>query len=328
MRVGIVGCGLVGRKRAGALAGARLTACADPVVERARELAGPAGARACEDWREVVASPEVDLVVVATPHDGLAEVSLAALRHGKHVLVEKPAARTPEELAPVAAEADRNGLLVHVGFNHRYHRALRKARELVGQGALGPLLWVRGRYGHGGRPGMEREWRADPRRSGGGELIDQGVHLIDLARWFLGDFTRVQGLARTFFWPQPVDDNAFLLLETAAGQVALLHASTTEWKNLFSLELYGRNAKLQIDGLGGSYGTERLTFHRMLPGMGPPETTIWEYPMADDSWSVEVAEFLDDIRLGRRPSSGLPDAAAALHVVHLVYEESRRAHHA
>ncbi len=327
MRVGIVGCGLVGRKRAEALAGATLVACADRLPERARALAQPAGARATGDWREVVSAPDVDLVVVATPHDGLAEITLAAVREGKHVLVEKPAARSVAELEPVLGEAARSRARVRVGFNHRYHRALRQARRIVDQGTLGPLLYVRARYGHGGRPGMEREWRADPRISGGGELIDQGVHLVDLARWFLGDFERARGLARTFFWRQPVDDNAFLLLETAAGQVAWLHASTTEWKNLFSFELTGRDAKLQIDGLGGSYGTERLTLYRMLPQMGPPETTAWEYPMADDSWAVEFAEFLDDIRLGRQPSPGLSDALAALHVVSDIYQEPRRAHH-
>ena len=133
---------------------------------------------------------------------------------------------------------------MRVGFNHRYHPALRKARELVDAGALGPLMFVRGRYGHGGAARLRAEWRADPARSGGGELIDQGVHLIDLARWFLGDFAAVDGRRRArYFWDMPVDDNAFLLLRTAAGQVAFLHVSCTEWKNLFSLEIYGRDGQ-------------------------------------------------------------------------------------
>ena len=136
-----------------------------------------------------------------------------------------------------------------------------------------------------------------PKRSGGGELIDQGVHLIDLARWFLGEFAEVARLrAMTYFWNMPVDDNAFLLLQDGRRQrCAFLHASCTEWKNTFSFEIYGRDGKLQIDGLGGSYGVERLTWYKMLPEMGPPETTIWEYPMADNSWEVELAEFLEDI---------------------------------
>src|SRR5262245_48201353 len=159
MRVGIIGCGLVGKKRAEALGDSALVACADTDPERARALASHSKALATTDWRAVTDAPGLDLVVVATPHDQLAPLTLAAIRAGKHVLVEKPAARSAAELAPVIAEADERGALVHVGFNHRHHRAFRKARELVDAGALGPLMFLRARYGHGGRPGYEREWR-------------------------------------------------------------------------------------------------------------------------------------------------------------------------
>lgn len=322
--VGIVGCGAIGRKRANVLGqAARLVACADVEVDRACSVAG-GRARATTDWREVVDASDVDAVVVATPHDSLAAVTTAAIEAGKHVLVEKPAARTPAELESVMAAAAARRVHVHVGFNHRYHRAMRKAKAIVDAGDLGDIMYVRGRYGHGGRPGYEREWRADPARSGGGELIDQGPHLIDLARWFLdADFSDIQGFSHTYFWDMPVDDNAFLLLRTPAGQTASLHVSCTEWKNLFSLEIYGRIGKLEIFGLGGSYGVERLTWYRMLPEMGPPETTAWEYPMQDDSWRVETAEFLDDIRLDREPSAGLQDAYRALAVIDRVYRQRR-----
>jgi predicted dehydrogenase len=185
-------------------------------------------------------------------------------------------------------------------------------------------MYVRGRYGHGGRTGYDKEWRANPALSGGGELIDQGVHLIDLARWFLGDFVDVYGFVHTYYWQMPVEDNGFMLLKTAERRVAWLHASWTEWKNLFSFEIFGRLGKLDIAGLGGSYGTERLAYYRMLPEMGPPETTIWEYPMVDASWEVEFAELLADIRLGRQPAAGLHDARAALQIVERIYEVSGR----
>jgi predicted dehydrogenase len=317
--VGIVGCGLIGRKRAAALCGARLAACADTDAARAGSLAAPVGAAVCDGWRDLVCRDDVGIVVVATTNDALAEISIAALQAGKHVLVEKPAARNVAELDGVIAAARAAGRLVRVGFNHRYHPALRKAREIFESGALGPMMFVRGRYGHGGRLGYEKEWRADPAKSGGGELIDQGVHLIDLAGCFLGDFTEVAGHAATYFWKMPVDDNAFLTLRTAGGQTAFLHVSCTEWKNLFSLEIYGRDAKLAIDGLGGSYGVERLAYHKMLPQMGPPETAVWEYPGTDTSWAAEFGEFLEDIRLGREPSAGLPAARAALEVVARIY---------
>ena len=320
--VAIVGCGLIGRKRADALGGATLVACADIEVERARSLASRAKATATADWREVIKRDDVDVVIVSTINSLLAEVSAAAVNAGKHVLVEKPAARNVAELDSVIAAQRRSGKLVHVGFNHRYHAALLKAKKLFDEGALGEMMFVRGRYGHGGRVGYEKEWRADPKLAGGGELIDQGVHLIDLARMFLGDFETIDGFAKTYFWDMPVDDNAFLLLRTREAKTASLHVSCTEWKNLFSLEIYGRNAKLHIEGLGGSYGLERLAYYRMLPEMGPPETTIWEFPRADESWLIETAEFLDDIRTGRKPSATLDDARAALSVVDTIYDRS------
>jgi predicted dehydrogenase len=226
------------------------------------------------------------------------------------------------EIDTVIDAAARCSQLVRVGFNHRYHPALLKARALFESGALGPLMFVRGRYGHGGRIGYDKEWRADPAVAGGGELIDQGVHLIDLSRWFLGDFTTVSGFARTYFWQMPVDDNAFLLLRTPVDQAAFLHVSCTEWKNLFSLEIYGKEGKLHVEGLGGSYGVERLSFYKMLPEMGPPETTIWEYPRGDRSWALEFEEFIEDIRLSRQPVASLVDARAALAIVEEIQRQS------
>jgi len=322
-RVAIVGCGLIGQKRASSLGEARLVVCCDSILERAEALSLlHSGAETSAHWGAAVTRPDVDIVVVATTHDLLAPVARAAAEAGKHVLVEKPAGRRPAELDPVIAAAEAAGVIVRVGFNHRYHRALRKARELVDSGAMGRLMFLRGRYGHGGRPGYEKEWRADPHIAGGGEVIDQGVHLIDLAHWFLGDFTEVKSFIGTFFWGIRVEDNGFLLLRTESGQVAFLHASWTEWKNTFSLEIYGERGKLEIIGLGGSYGTERLAYYEMQPEMGPPPTTVWEYPMADDSWQVEFNDFLTDTRAGRSSGSGLRDARAALSIVERVYQEN------
>jgi predicted dehydrogenase len=323
LRIGIIGCGLIGQKRASALgSGGKLVACADINLARAEALAAKMGATAHDDWRHLLSREDIDAVVVATLHDSLAEITHAAVDAGKHVLVEKPAARNADELRPLIAAANKADVKVHVGFNHRYHRALQKAKALVDSGAIGELMFIRARYGHGGRVGYDREWRANPALSGGGELIDQGPHLIDLSRWFLGDFTEIDGYAHTYYWDMPVDDNAFLTLKTPNKQVAFLQVSCSEWKNLFSMEIYGRDGKLEISGLGGSYGVERLTWYRMLPEMGPPETTSWEYPMADNSWALEMAEFYEDIHLDREPAAGLKDALAALEIITTIYKES------
>ncbi len=322
MRLAVVGCGLIGAKRCAAAEGHEVAVVCDSDAGRAAALAARTGARAVADWREAVAA-DVDIVVVATPHDRLAAIALAAVEAGRHVLVEKPAGRSSAELRPIAAAAAARGVLVKVGFNHRFHQAFKKAREIVDSGALGPLMFVRGRYGHGGRVGYEKEWRFVREISGGGELIDQGSHLIDLARWFLGDLTLAYGAAPTYFWNAAVDDNCFLALYAPTGAMAWLHASWTEWKNLFSFEIMGRDGKLQVDGLGGSYGVERLTFYRMTPQMGPPETIGWEYPQPDRSWSDELAELVAAIHERRQPLANIDDAIAALDIVGAVYAGGR-----
>ncbi|HEX4382572.1 MAG TPA: Gfo/Idh/MocA family oxidoreductase [Myxococcales bacterium] len=320
MRVGIAGCGLIGGKRAAAIRGSdSLAAAYDVVPARAAALAARhPGAQACGSLADLFA--RVDCVVVAATNDQLAPLATQALQAGKHVVMEKPGARTAKELEPLLALAARQGLTVKVGFNHRFHPAAQKAKQLLDGGACGPLMFVRARYGHGGRVGYDREWRADPAIAGGGELIDQGVHLIDLARWYFGaEFTQVDGRTATFFWKMPVDDNAFLTLATAEGQVAHLHASCTEWKNLFSFEIYARDAKLHLEGLGGSYGVERLYHYQMRPEMGPPDTVIYEYPGADQSWMLEWKDFAEAVEQRRPVCGGLDDALAALRVVDTVY---------
>ena len=326
MNYAIIGCGLIGKKRLSGLpAGSRLAVACDTNLSRAQELVQLAGGgRAVADFNEAVTDSAVEAVVVATINCNLAPVTLAAIRAGKHVIVEKPAGVTVRELDELIAAAEKHGVVVRAGFNHRYHPSFIKAREIFDSGVMGPLMFLRARYGHGGRVGYDREWRADPKLSGGGELIDQGVHLIDLAGIFLGEFTTVEGHATTYFWKMPVDDNAFLNLRNAAGNTAWLHVSCSEWKNLFSLEIYGRDAKLHWEGLGGSYGVERLTYYKMLPQMGPPETTIWEFPRGDESWKIEMTEFFDDIKLKRTPVPGLKEAKAALEVVEKIYKSGKR----
>jgi predicted dehydrogenase len=260
--------------------------------------------------------------MIATVNAALVPIASQALFAGKHVLAEKPGALSLRDLETLEKVAAQSEALYRIGYNHRFHPAFLKAREIFESGALGPMMFVRGRYGQGGRVGYEKEWRADPKLSGGGELIDQGVHLIDVAGVFLGEFTEVDGHVATYFWKMPVDDNAFLNLRTREGRTAWLHASCTEWKNMFSLEVYGRDGKLHMEGLGGSYGLERLTWYKMLPQMGPPETTTWEYPRGDESWKIEMEEFFEDIRLKRTPVPGLKEAKAVLRVVDRIYAKA------
>ena len=322
-RYAIIGCGSVGLKRLNAIPKGRLAVACDTNLDRAERFVKlSASGCAMRDFRSAVRDDSVDIVIVSCINSLLAPVASDALRAKKHVFIEKPAGVNSREIQGLMRLADKHRRYVRVGFNHRFHPAISKAYKLVRSGAIGKLMFVRGRYGHGGRLGYEKEWRMDPVRSGGGELIDQGVHLIDLARWFLGDFKVVEGFAGTYFWKSNVDDNAFLSLRTKADKLAWLHVSWTEWKNLFSFEIYGRTGKLHVDGLGGSYGLERLYYYKMLPQMGFPTTRVWAFRRLDDSWTKEIRFFEEDISKSRKPKPGLTDALAAMRCVEATYKKS------
>ncbi len=323
MRVVIVGCGLIGKKRAKSLGDAKLVACCDTDKKKALDFS------VCHEnipyfisIHDLLEEVEFDIIILSTTHNSLPELINIGIENNKHILVEKPAARFSYELEGFYEKAEKKNCKVRIGFNHRYHRALVKAKEIISSGQLGELMFIRGRYGHGGRLGYEKEWRAKPSVSGGGELIDQGSHLIDLSRMFLGDFVKVDGFACNYFWKMPVDDNAFLSLRNKKGNTAFLQVSCTEWKNTFSFEIYGRKGKIEIDGLGGSYGTEKIIYYKMLTEMGPPETYSWEFPMKDNSWEIEFKEFVKDILDDRKPIPGIKDAIENLKIINKIYKQS------
>jgi len=283
----------MGRKRAAVLAPDRLAACYDVDSGAAQELARGAGAVPCGSLDELLERTP-DVVVAATSHDALAETASRALASGAHVLVEKPGARTVDELSAVVEQAASAARLLRIGFNHRFHPGISRAAEEALSGAHGEIMFVRGRYGHGGRLGYEREWRMRPEVSGGGELMDQGMHLLDLSHWLLGSLPLHSALLRTNFWDVAVEDNAVLILGdpgAARGPWSTFHVSWSEWKNEFALEIYCRRAKLHVSGLWGSYGPQTLRVFRMRPELGPPDVEVLEYGRDDVSWAAEWRYF-------------------------------------
>jgi predicted dehydrogenase len=325
MNVAIVGAGLIGRKRAAVVAndpGARLALTVDIDMERAQTLARDFGGEAASDWRRAVDARDIDIVIVSTVNKFLAPVSMAAMNEGKHVLCEKPLGRSVAESTEILRAASAKGRVLKTGFNHRYHPAVSAAKELLDAGAIGRVMFLRCRYGHGARPGYEKEWRSDREISGGGELLDQGVHVIDLFRWFAGDFDSVMASTSTAYWEMDVEDNAFVIFRKKTGETATMHTSWTQWRNIFSFEVFGRDGYLVIDGLGGSYGTERLTVGRRAAGGGRPEERTFEYPGADVSWEREWADLVSAIKDGREPSGGALDGFMATYMVEKAYESA------
>src|SRR5271157_3677540 len=228
-----------------------ITLCAVADINEARAIdiaQDVSGCIAVKDWHKILVDKNIDAVLVATPHKWLAPISFAALEARKHVFCEKPSGVTAAEIKKNIVLAKQKNLVYMPGFNHRYHPAYMKAREIFEKGGIGKADFVRGRYGFGGRPGYGKEWRFSRRIAGGGELLDQGMHMIDMARWFLGDFEKVCGFAENFFWGGDVEDNGFLLMRTKTGQVASLHVSWTNWEWVHSFEIFGDKGYLLIDG--------------------------------------------------------------------------------
>lgn len=323
MKVGIVGCGLIGSRRADVArtSGDEVVVVADLDESRARAVA--ASGEWTTDWQRVTADPRVDAVVVATVNKSLAPIARAALDAGKHVLCEKPLGRNASEARDVLATARHASRVLKVGFNHRHHPAIWRARELTGEGAIGSVFNIRAAYGHGGRPGYESEWRGDPELVGGGELLDQGVHIVDLCRWFLGEITEVAGMTARWVWEiAPLEDNGFALLRTRDGRTAFVHTSWTQWKNLFRFEIFGEKGYLLVEGLGGSYGIERLTLGRRASSGAPGETS-WEYPGPDHSWQREWQEFTAAIAERREPLGSGEDGYRAAVIIDAIYESAR-----
>ncbi len=325
MRVVIVGAGLQARRRGpvlAKLADTELVVVSGAHLKLAEPLAARLGCEAAEGWEPVVARDDLDAVIVATPPHLHAQISIAALKRGMHVLCEKPLARTLDEAQAMVAVAGESGRVLKCGFNHRHHPAVQQARRWFEAGRIGEPIFLRARYGIGGRPGYEREWRANPTVVSGGQLMEQGIHAIDLARWFVGEFSQVAAFAETRFWKiAPLEDNAFMLLRTPTGVVASLHSSLTQWRNLFSFELSGKDGYITVDGLGGGYGIEQAIFGKR-DFDAPFAEEIIEFRGEDRSWHDEWMEFVAAIQEKREPLGSAKDGLEAMRLVFAAYESA------
>lgn len=322
MKVAMIGTGLQARRRTPVLVssqGDTLAFVASSQESRAREFALQHNCNAWGDWRAAVARDDIEAVVVCTTPDLHAEITIAALRAGKHVLCEKPLSKTEAEAEAMVATAAECGRVLKCGFNHRHHPALTQAKALVDQGQLGRLIIGRCRYGICGRPDYKDEWRGDASKSAGGQLMELGIHAIDLFRWFFGDVAEVACMTATeFFSIQPLEDNGMVLLRTQTGALCSLHSSLTQWKNLFSFEVTGQDGYLAVDGLGSSYGTQTLSVGKR-DYEAPFQTVVTEYRGNDRSWQLEWEEFTSAIKEGRQPEGSGNDGLAALRITLACY---------
>jgi len=323
VNVGIAGCGLMGKQRAQAICGSswgRLVSVYDADAARALALAQQYGCRATGSLNDLL-NDEVDAVIVAVPHFLSHDTTAAALQAGKHVFCEKPVGMTAAECRDLISRR-RGGQVLTAGFNYRFYPGVRQAQQMIRNGDIGVLTHVRSVLGHGGRPGMENEWKTSKQLCGGGALLDPGIHVLDLVRHIAGEYDDVTGsLARTF-WPVDVEDNAFITARTKMGVHAQLHISITEWKSRFSLDFFGTDGCIRVRGRSGFYGPQVVSYNKRWEWLHPEfSETVTEYPPQDTSFADELSAFASTVAGVPSPDLGRPeDCLRLLEIMEHIYD--------
>ena len=322
-KIGIIGCGLIGKKRFINLGKfGKVVSLCDNKLSRAKTLSKLTNQKVSlyKNWKNLVNEGNCEIIIISTIHSELSKILIYCINKNKHVLVEKPGAINPKELLKADNILKRKKLVVHVGYNHRFHGSILKAQELLKKNIIGELMYIKSSYGHGGRLNYEKEWRMNPRISGGGELLDQGSHIIDLSNLILGDPIKYKTKLTTSFWNTTVDDNAFLILIYKKNKLAFLHASCSEWKNYFEFQIYGKKGKILISGKGGSYGREKLILYKMKKKMGKPSVKEFYFnDKRNNSWKNEISDFYKKI-IQKNYSNNLESAYKNLKLIKKIYK--------
>lgn len=324
LKVGIAGYGVVGKKRRHFIdEHPRLQTVGMCDIAFGGTGAMPDGTQYFPDYRKLLEEP-LDVLFVSLPNYLAAEVTVAGLEKGLHVFCEKPPGRTIDDVKKVIeVEKRHKGLLLKYGFNHRYHDSVREALRIIKSGQLGEVVNMRGIYGKSKITPFAGTWRAERQYAGGGILLDQGIHMVDLMRLFGGDFVEVKSFVSNSFWKQDVEDNAYALMRNSKGCIAVLHSSATQWGHRFTLDINLSEGYIELRGiLSGtkSYGEEKLVIGRRNESdAGTTAEEIVTY-LDDNSWRDEIYEFADAIIGGTQIQSGSSaDALATMELVYKIY---------
>ena len=323
LKVGIAGYGVVGKRRRGvidALDSLETVCVSDRVLDG--DGVFDDGVRYYDDYTKLL-DEDLDVLFVSLSNDINADATIAGLENGMHVFCEKPPGRDVADIARVvAAEKKHPGLKLKYGFNHRYHESIRDALEILRSGELGEVINLRGVYGKSQLITFNQtSWRTQRELAGGGVLLDQGIHMVDLLRLFAGEFTDIHSFVSNSVWNHDVEDNAYALMRTADGKVAMLHSSASQWRHRFGLEISLTKGSLNLAGIlsgSKSYGDETLTIARSTgDDRGDPEEDVRAYEN-DPSWADEVAEFAAAVLKDTPIRNG--SSEDALNTMKLVYQ--------
>lgn len=322
MKFAIIGCGEAGSRRAAAIdsvEGAEITVCVDAVRDRAESLAGQYGADSSTNWKPSIARTDVDAVVIATSNNLHATIALASAEVGKHILCERPLARSPSEAAQMIGAAQEYKVRLKTGFSRRYHPAVIKARSIVKEGRIGRILFIRGRTGRGGYTERPTDWMVDCELSGGGTLFDNGMDLIDLCRYFMGDFEQVTGRSAALMLPiEPCEDNAFAILTTPDARSAIIHSSWTDWIGYLSMDISGTEGYIRLD-----YDNATVTVGLRPGEIGAGLEDVFDLSLEPDrSLAMEIEDLIHAVDEDRKPVEAGLDGQEALVIAHAVYRSS------
>lgn len=324
IKVGIAGYGVVGKRRRECIdrnPNMRLVAVCDRSFER--EGSFPEGVRYYSNYKKLL-EDDLDALIVCLSNEIAPEVTIAGLELGLHVFCEKPPGRDVQDIVRVVGcERAHPELKLMYGFNHRYHESVQDALRLIRSGELGRIINLRGVYGKSKLITFNQsDWRTKREIAGGGVLLDQGIHMVDLMRLFAGEFVEVHSFIANSHWGYDVEDNAYALMRTADGIVGMLNSSATQWRHRFNLDINLERGSVILGGIlsgSKSYGAETLTVVTVdhARDNGDPKEQLTRYNH-DPSWEEEINRFAECIRTNQPIESG--SSLDALNTMKLVYK--------